>query len=93
MTHRSDAETTDPTPTRDDNPQDLPAFTGAAALCVKCGDLGAATSYRAAGEHGTRDRHTFNPSPKGERLERECRRCDYTWDEALATETDLANNC
>lgn len=86
MTHRSDAEMTDPTPPREGAPQGLPAFTGDAALCVKCGELGAATSYRAAGEHGTRDRRPFSPSPKGERLERECRRCDYTWDEALGAD-------
>lgn len=86
MTHRSDAEATAPTPPREGAPQGLPAFTGDAALCVKCGELGAATSYRAAGEHGTRDRRPFSPSPKGERLERECRRCDYTWDEALGAD-------
>lgn len=69
-------------------PEELPAYTGGFAVCAKCGKQDAITRYRAAGEHGSRGSGTFRPSPKGERLERECWRCEYTWDEALTDGTD-----
>ncbi|MGW6416332.1 hypothetical protein [Streptomyces sp. NPDC055055] len=67
----------------------LPPYSGEDIACVKCSHETAITRYRAAGEHGTNDR-PYGRSPKGERLERECWRCDYTWDEALAPPTGLA---
>lgn len=73
-------------------PEELPAYTGESAVCAKCGKRDAITRYRAAGEHGARDLQTFRPSHKSERLERECWRCDYTWDEALTDGTDPDEN-
>ncbi|MER8090713.1 hypothetical protein ACFVZR_37030 [Streptomyces sp. NPDC058316] len=64
--------------------QQLPPYSGEWTPCPKCDYDRALTRYRAAGEHSTRDRQTFRPSTKGERLERECERCDYAWDEALS---------
>lgn len=69
-------------------PEELPPYSGDDVQCPKCRNVGASTRYRAAGEHGENDRRTWGPSPKGERLERECSRCDYTWDEALAVPDD-----
>ncbi|GHA94194.1 hypothetical protein [Streptomyces chryseus] len=62
---------------------DLPSYTGPFVVCAKCSHTEAITRFRAAGEHSTQDRPTFRPSRKGERLERQCWSCDYTWDEAL----------
>ncbi|MFE3378782.1 hypothetical protein [Streptomyces anulatus] len=70
-----------PPPPADDR---LPAYTGDSAVCPACSHTEVITRYRAAGEHGTQDPHTFRPSSKPARLERECWRCDYAWDEALA---------
>ncbi|MFH8792230.1 hypothetical protein [Streptomyces sp. NPDC017941] len=61
----------------------LPPYSGNNPTCIKCAHTGAATRHRAAGEHGSDDLATYGPSDKGERLERECDRCDYVWDEAL----------
>jgi len=64
-------------------PDTLPPYSGDNPTCPKCSHQGAITRRRAAGEHGSGDVPTFGPSPKGERLERECWRCDFVWDEAL----------
>ena len=64
-------------------PDTLPPYSGDNPTCLKCSHQGAITRHRAAGEHGSGDPATFGPSPKGERLERECQRCDYVWDETL----------
>ena len=61
----------------------LPPFSGDTTTCPKCSHTQAVTRHRAAGEPGSRDPITFGRSPKGERLERECWRCDFVWDEAL----------
>lgn len=66
-------------------PDALPAYSGEETPCPKCFNLGAYTRHRKSGEHGENDHRTFGPSRKGERLERQCSRCHYTWDEALAT--------
>lgn len=60
----------------------LPPFSGDEATCVKCGQEGAATFYRAKGEPRPRTL-AFGGGPP-ERLERQCLRCDYVWDEAIA---------
>lgn len=77
-----------PTPGPDDTR--LPPYSGEETVCVKCSHDSAVTRFRKAGEHSTQDPHTFRPSTKGERLERECWRCDYAWDEALAPPTGPA---
>lgn len=67
----------------------LPPFSGDNTTCPKCSHRGAATCHRAAGEHGSGDMPTLRPSAKGERLERECWRCDFVWDEALNPPKEL----
>jgi hypothetical protein len=64
-------------------PTPLPPFSGDDARCPKCGNEGAYTEYKAKGEPG-HGRITLG-SAGPERLERCCSRCDYRWDEALAT--------
>jgi len=61
----------------------VPPYSGDSATCLKCAHTEAATRYRAAGEPGSEEPTMFGPSDKGERLERQCWRCGYTWDEAL----------
>lgn len=65
---------------------ELPPFSGVIPRCVKCGNLGATTKYLAFGRclHGS-DRAFAGYEPN-ERLHRECGRCGYAWDEALASE-------
>jgi thymidine kinase len=65
-------------------PDPLPPFSGDEPTCTKCGHIGASTLYLAHGEC------IHDPGPEisigyeaNERLHRECRRCDYAWDEAL----------
>lgn len=69
-------------------PDTLPPFSGDEPACVKCGHKGASTYYRAASPRGMR--HDWNGrhemcGPLPERLERQCLRCGFQWDEALAT--------
>ncbi|MFC9341430.1 hypothetical protein ACFT0G_25375 [Streptomyces sp. NPDC057020] len=68
----------------------LPPYSGEYIVCAKCSHDTAITRHKEAGEHGTNDRPTYGRSPKGERLERECWRCDFSWDEALAPPTGPA---
>ncbi|WP_327415453.1 hypothetical protein [Streptomyces sp. NBC_01233] len=79
---------TPPPPAPDDDR--LPPYSGEYTVCAKCSHDTAITRHRVAGEHGTNDPHTWGRSRKGERLERQCWRCDYTWDEALAPPTGPA---
>ncbi|MFD4315046.1 hypothetical protein [Streptomyces sp. NPDC058548] len=63
----------------------LPPFSGEETTCAKCSNFEARTTYRPAIAYKLME---FNGRmvPRGplpERLERECRQCDYTWDEAL----------
>lgn len=70
----------------DQTPHDLPPFSGEEPTCPKCGHTGASTRYRAA-----RPRMLWDPwndqsvmrGPLPERLQRECDRCQFCWDEAL----------
>ncbi|MFD8820802.1 hypothetical protein ACFV1C_00285 [Streptomyces sp. NPDC059605] len=61
----------------------LPPYSADFPKCPKCHFGEAATAYRAAGEHSTRDQKGI-PCSSGERHERTCLRCGYTWDEAVA---------
>ena len=65
-------------------PITYPPFSGDDPVCVKCRKIGASTTYKGHGEcvHGGLDEVVgFKPN---ERLHRECLRCGYSWDEALA---------
>jgi len=66
----------------------LPPYSGEGPLCVKCGNDSARTEYRPLGEciHNEVLEYTIGFSAN-ERLHRECRRCGYQWDEALAVVT------
>lgn len=70
---------------------ELPPFTGDMGSCPKCHHLYASTAYRAP--LTAREREEWNGSPRGgplpERLERECERCSYRWDEAVGPAPDL----
>jgi predicted nucleic-acid-binding Zn-ribbon protein len=63
-------------------PAALPPFSGDKPTCPKCGNVGADTVYLAYGHcvHGSGLALGVEPN---ERLHRECRRCEYAWDEAL----------
>ncbi|MEU6628384.1 hypothetical protein ABZ905_08830 [Streptomyces parvus] len=62
----------------------LPPFTGDDAVCPMCSHFETLTRYRPAKGMVVED---FNGKPRRgplpERLERECGRCDFAWDEAL----------
>lgn len=59
----------------------LPPYSGDDATCIKCSNVGARTTYRRFGEPGYGQVGVAANFP--ERLERECNRCDYRWNEAL----------
>ncbi|GAA2948694.1 hypothetical protein ACFPN0_14960 [Kitasatospora cinereorecta] len=63
----------------------LPPFSGEQTECVKCSAIEAFTRFRPACPRGLWDYNgrTDMRGPLPERLERECQRCDYKWDEAL----------
>jgi len=65
----------------------LAPFSGEETPCPKCSNPEAYTKYhRAIGPHMVlRDDNagTLQRGPLPERLKRECKRCDYSWDEAL----------
>ncbi|MEH0402914.1 hypothetical protein ACFY7V_03745 [[Kitasatospora] papulosa] len=69
--------------------EQLPPFSGDDPLCAKCSNVDAFTDYRAAGEYGSDEPRRMMPSRKGERLERRCGRCSFTWDEALVPPTPM----
>ncbi|AXE76054.1 hypothetical protein [Streptomyces atratus] len=77
---------TDPTPPAAE--ERLPPYSGEDVTCGKCANVGAYTSHRAAGEHSSNEAPTWGRSPKGERLERSCFRCNFIWDEALVRPVD-----
>jgi len=60
----------------------LPPFSGESALCAKCGNTGAETRHKEAGEAPEKGVHAMCDQWP-ERLERECSRCEYRWDEDL----------
>ena len=77
-----------PTEVPVDRPSDsvFPPFSGDDPTCPKCGNVGATTRYLDVGEC----QHTAGlvlGVHANERLHRECRRCDYAWDEATLPRT------
>jgi DNA-directed RNA polymerase subunit M/transcription elongation factor TFIIS len=64
----------------------LPPFSGDTPTCAKCGHKEASTRFRSARPraiwHDWNDA-TIMRGPLPERLERECDRCEFQWDEAL----------
>ncbi|WP_228994734.1 hypothetical protein [Streptomyces sp. DH8] len=70
----------------------LPPFTGDDAVCPKCSHFETFTRYRPAKSMIVED---FNGEPRRgplpERLERECARCDFAWDEALLPPAEAAD--
>lgn len=59
----------------------LPPFSGDDPTCPKCGNVGATVKFMALGDCVHESRLTLGLH-RNERLHRECRRCDYAWDEA-----------
>lgn len=66
----------------------LPPYSGEHTACAKCRHIGALTSYRPAVSWRamTELNGRRRPGPLPERLERQCIRCDFQWDEALAAD-------
>lgn len=64
--------------------RDHPPFSGDDTVCVKCLNAGATTAYMKYGECTHSPFNEIIGFVLHERLHRECRRCGYTWDEALA---------
>ncbi|MFJ5037998.1 hypothetical protein [Streptomyces parvulus] len=66
----------------------LPPYSGEDAVCPKCQNEGAFTFYRPA--RGPWPAEVFNGimrrTPLPERLERDCQRCSFKWDESLVAE-------
>ncbi|MEV6569958.1 hypothetical protein [Streptomyces sp. NPDC051577] len=65
---------------------DLPQYSGSEPTCIKCAWKGASTEYLPLGDcvHGPGDRGVTIGWHPNERLHRECQRCQYQWDEAIA---------
>lgn len=65
----------------------LPPFSGDEVACQKCQRTGAGTTYRAEGESRSGGSFTaafdFPMSQRVERLQRNCLRCGFVWDEAI----------
>ena len=81
MTEHSDTAPTALSPPGPLPDEQLPPYSGDDTVCAKCGFAGASTHYRAAGERDVWKSKSRGPS-RGERMERECARCGYVWDEA-----------
>ncbi|MFJ4926814.1 hypothetical protein [Streptomyces sp. NPDC088736] len=64
--------------------QPLPPFSGDEPVCPKCQFKGASTQYRKLGQCVHDSGGGSIGMTKNERLHRECGRCGYAWDEALA---------
>lgn len=62
----------------------LPPFSGDDPVCPKCQHKGASTRFMAIGRCVHDGSDTVIGMAKNERLHRECNRCSYAWDEALA---------
>lgn len=70
---------------------DLPPFSGDDAVCVKCRFDRINTEYKRGYQpgRGTIDHEVAcKTANTGERLCRECLRCGYHWDEAIAAPGD-----
>ncbi|MET9321932.1 hypothetical protein ABZX75_17320 [Streptomyces sp. NPDC003038] len=64
----------------------LPPYSGRETLCAKCSNLEAYTRFQPAIGHPRTEEYNGRLERRGplpERLERQCERCDYQWDEAL----------
>ncbi|MFJ3812246.1 hypothetical protein ACIPWE_38525 [Streptomyces sp. NPDC090073] len=63
----------------------LPPYSGEDTACPKCGYDQARTTYRAPRPRSLWEWNdqTTTRGPLPERLQRNCSRCDYAWDEAL----------
>lgn len=66
-----------------DEIQDLPPWSGESTVCAKCSNGGAQVAYRKAGEPPEDSGPVTLGETWPERLERECSRCGYRWDEQL----------
>lgn len=67
-------------------PKSLPPYSGHETLCAKCSHLEALTRFRPEIGHPQTEEYNGQLKRRGplpERLERQCMRCDYQWDEAL----------
>ena len=66
----------------------LPPYTGENGRCAKCGSTSARTRYQARLDPSARIQHELRNvpmhDPEQERLCRECERCHFHWDEAVA---------
>ncbi len=64
---------------------ELPPYSGADATCVKCGNVGATTSYRHASEPVPDPLHpdVLVRAAGQEQLGRRCMTCGYEWAEAV----------
>ncbi|MBP5906839.1 hypothetical protein F3K40_15380 [Streptomyces sp. LBUM 1478] len=71
---------------------ELPPFTGDEGQCLKCFHPFLSTHYRPRmnGRTMAKLNGLYRSGPLPERLERECDRCGYKWDEAVGEEQDLA---
>lgn len=75
-------------------PEPLPPFSGDNPTCPKCGHTEAVTRHRKAGEPRTGEAVLLARAARyPERLERECWRCDFVWDEARAAIEPLTEHC
>ncbi|MGW6391147.1 hypothetical protein ACWFR1_11720 [Streptomyces sp. NPDC055103] len=66
-------------------PVELPPFSGDETECAMCSNLEAFTAYKPAIAHVILEYNgrLQRRGPLPERLERRCHRCDFQWDEAL----------
>ncbi len=65
--------------------ESLPPFSGDNPTCPKCGNEGASTTWMAYGRIDDERITLGNPDLWPERLHRECRRCSYSWGEAIVS--------
>lgn len=65
----------------------LPPFSGDDVACPKCGNKGASTAWWSYGRIDVERVSLGNPDLWPERLHRECRRCSYSWDEAVVSDS------
>ncbi|MCX4540474.1 hypothetical protein [Streptomyces sp. NBC_01565] len=71
----------------------VPPYSGDEPTCIKCGNAGARTEYLAYGETvpGLTGNVTISFAPN-ERLQRECQRCGFQWDEAIVEPVHQGGN-
>jgi predicted nucleic-acid-binding Zn-ribbon protein len=69
-------------------PTALPPFSGDDPTCPKCGNVGADTRFLAYGSC-SHEAGLILGNESNERLHRECRRCEYAWDEATVKQAPV----